>query len=262
MTLDYLDHLKRDAARFADVLRDVDSQARVPSCPDWSADDLLWHLGEVFHFWGTIVRLRLADPDAVEGTTPQRPADVAGLLAFYAETSGALIDGLAATDDDVPVWSWSTDHSVGFVRRRMAHEALIHRMDAELTAGVRPELDANLATDGVQEALEHLYGGWPEWADYRPDGPLGSLSTSDTGAQWLVRLGSFSGLSPNTGKTYDGEPTLELVGSGEPTFTVRAAAADLDAWIWNRPTTGALPAAAGDLADFDRFRAIIAKGVE
>jgi hypothetical protein len=72
MTLDYLGHLERDAARFADVLADADRQASVPSCPDWTADDLLWHLGEVFLFWATIVGERLADPSAAEAAKSDR----------------------------------------------------------------------------------------------------------------------------------------------------------------------------------------------
>src|SRR5665811_2356206 len=44
--LDYLSHLALDSARFVEVLRQAPSGARVPTCPDWDADDLLWHLGE------------------------------------------------------------------------------------------------------------------------------------------------------------------------------------------------------------------------
>ena len=83
------------------------------------------------------------------------------MLEFF-DTVGAKArwTALAGTADDVTVWTWlDTDHSVGFVRRRQAHEALIHRLDAELTAGVVTELDAGLATDGVLEAIEWMFGG-------------------------------------------------------------------------------------------------------
>ena len=52
MPLDYLDHLRSDSDRFIDVLRRAPGDAPVPSCPDWDADDLLWHLGGVQWFWG------------------------------------------------------------------------------------------------------------------------------------------------------------------------------------------------------------------
>lgn len=37
----------------------------VPTCPDWGFDDLVWHMCEVQHFWGSIVEDRLDDPEAV-----------------------------------------------------------------------------------------------------------------------------------------------------------------------------------------------------
>jgi uncharacterized protein (TIGR03083 family) len=261
MTLDFLAHLRAESARFAEVLRDTDPAARVPSCPDWDADDLLWHLGEVFLFWGTIVRDRLDNPDAAEDAKPERPADHTGLLELYDRAAADLIATLTETPDDVRVWTWSDDQSAGFVRRRMAQEALIHRLDAELTAGAVTDIDADFATDGAHEALQHFCGGCPPWASYHADGPLGRVRTTDTGADWLVQLGGFSGLSPNTGKTYDHEPCLEIVAAGEPTFTVSATGRDLDAWLWNRPAI-VEPVVEGSEADFQAFAAIIAKGVD
>src|SRR5690242_6868703 len=132
MELDYLSHLERESTRFVEVLDDADPQAPVPSCPDWTADDLLWHLGEVFFFWGTIVRERLTDPAAAEEVKPDRPVERDGLLAFCERSSSELLQTLRDTPPDAPVWTWSDDNSAGFVRRRMAQEALIHRLDAEL----------------------------------------------------------------------------------------------------------------------------------
>ena len=106
--LDYVDHLIRESARFADVLREVPPDARVPSCPDWNADDLLWHLGEVQWFWGTIVREQVNGQQA-EALKPPRPADRAGLRAFYERASHDLAEVLAATSPDTAAWTWSDD---------------------------------------------------------------------------------------------------------------------------------------------------------
>jgi hypothetical protein len=46
-SLDYVAHLARESARFADVLRAAPAPARVPTCPEWDAVDLLWHLARV-----------------------------------------------------------------------------------------------------------------------------------------------------------------------------------------------------------------------
>jgi hypothetical protein len=44
--------------------------------------------------------------------------------------------------------------SLGLFLRRQAHEALIHRLDAELTMGERTPMDADINADGVDEALD------------------------------------------------------------------------------------------------------------
>lgn len=91
--LPFLDHLAADSARFRTVLATAPAGARVPSCPDWDADDLLWHLGEVQWFWGEIAERGLTDPadlDAMNATREERPADRAGLLDFFDRSSERL----------------------------------------------------------------------------------------------------------------------------------------------------------------------------
>jgi uncharacterized protein (TIGR03083 family) len=259
MTLDFSARLRDEAARFFAVLRDADPAARVPSCPDWDADDLLWHLGEVFWFWGTVVRDRLPDPSSL--VDPARPADRAGLLEFYADALRTLTTALDSTPDDLPLWSWAGAGSPHWTRRRMAHEALIHRLDAELTTGDVTGIDAGFAADGAYEALQYFHGGYPAWAQWTPTGPVGRLQTTDTGDAWLVRLGYFSGTSPDTGKVYDDERVLELTESAEPSFTVSATARDLDVWLWGRPPL-APPTVAGSAADYATFQAYVAKGID
>lgn len=260
MELDYLGHLERESARFAAVLDNADRHASVPSCPDWTADDLLWHLGEVFLFWGTIVRERLTDPAAAEEAKPDRPADWNGLLSFYERSRTELMQTLRDTPPDESVWTWSDDNTAGFVRRRMAQEALIHRLDAELTANAITDFDADLATDGVLEALQYFFSP-PVWASWDADGPAGRLRATDTGTDLLVQLGSFSGLSPNTGKTWDHEPSVMLVDSAEPSFTLSASGRDLDAWLWGRPPL-IEPVVDGKAVDLEQLRAIIAAGID
>src|SRR5262245_5244268 len=119
--LDFLDHLVLESARFAEAIDSARPEAPVPSCPDWKADDLLWHLAEVQWFWGTVVRERMTDPPGND-LTPSRPADRAGLAAFFDRVSRELADVLAATPPGTPAWTWSEDQTAGFIRRRQAHE--------------------------------------------------------------------------------------------------------------------------------------------
>jgi uncharacterized protein (TIGR03083 family) len=259
MALDYLTQLRDESARFADVLRGADPGAAVPTCPDWTADDLLWHLGEVQFFWAVIVRDRLTDPAAAQAAKPDRPADRGALLDFFDAASAALVDSLGQASDDDAIWTWfPPEQDVGFARRRQAHEAVIHRVDAELAAGSAvASLDPDLATDGIDEVLAMMYDGWPDWATHHRDGPIGEIATTDTAATWLVQLGRWSGTSPKSGTAYASEPTISIIGSGEPTFTVRGAASDLDLWLWNRPA-----GAVEKTGESTMFEAVIRGGVQ
>ncbi|HUL26820.1 MAG TPA: maleylpyruvate isomerase family mycothiol-dependent enzyme [Streptosporangiaceae bacterium] len=260
--LDFLAHLARESARFAQAIGDAQPMALVPSCPGWNADDLLWHLGEVQWFWGTVVRERLTG-DQAEARKPPRPGDRAGLAAFYQRASSDLGEILAAAAPDTPAWTWSPDQTVGFIRRRQAHEALIHRVDAELTAGDRTPMDPGLSADGVDEALRVMYGGVPGWGTFTPDpGSTLRLGASDTGDSWLVTLGRFTGTDPDDGIHYD-EPDIHPAGSdpgGPAAAEVRGSAADLDCWLWHRPAFAPVTSA-GDHEVLSRFASAIGPGI-
>jgi uncharacterized protein (TIGR03083 family) len=232
---EYLDHIRTESARFRAVLVGCDPSARVPACPDWDAADLLWHLGEVQWFWSQVIDNRPAAPRD-EDPRPDRPQDVPGLLAFFDESSAALLAALEAADPAEAAWSWSDEQRVGFTYRRQAHEALIHRLDAEQAAGCVTPLDGRLATDGVAELLEVMYGGEPPaWGRFEPGAQQVDVVVTDVGRTIRVRPGTFVGTDPDSGRTYDG-PHLVVVAepSGVAAATVSGTAADLDAWLWDR----------------------------
>jgi len=260
--LDYVVHLVRDSGRFAAAIREAPRDARVPTCPAWNADDLLWHLAEVQWFWGTVVRENLSGEQAEE-LKPPRPADRAALLAFYDRASGDLAEVLAATAPESPAWTWSDDNTVGFIRRRQAHEALIHRIDAELTASDRTALDAELCADGVDEALRVMYGALPTWGTFTPDRPRTvRLRATDTGDSWFVTLGRFTGTDPE-GVPYD-EPDIHVEDPDPGSVAaaeVAGAAADLDCWLWHRPPLSP-PALSGDHEVLSGFESAIAPGID
>jgi uncharacterized protein (TIGR03083 family) len=261
MDLDYVAHLAADSARFATVIDGLPPEAPVPACPEWNADDLLWHLGEVQWFWGTVVREQLSGPQA-ERLKPARPDDRAGLTDFYDHAHHDLRDVLAATAPSTPAWTWSEDHTVGFIRRRQAHEALIHRVDAEQVAGDRTGMDPQLSADGVDEVLRVMYGYVPAWGIFTPgDAPL-RLRATDTADSWLITLGRFTGTDPGDQKAYD-EPAMLTASrdQGLPAAaTVSGCAADLDCWLWRR-SSGAQLERSGDQEVLDHFEAAIAPGV-
>jgi uncharacterized protein (TIGR03083 family) len=229
----------------------------VPSCPDWDAPDLLWHLATVQRWWAEVVGARPAQPDEVD---PPRPGTYDELLATYDEWSRQLADVLEGADPAEEAWNWSDDHTVGFILRRQAHEALVHRVDAELAAGVSSEVDARLASDGVHECLDVMYGAMPAWGTWEPGEGLVRVDVTDTGEEFWLRFGVFSGTSPESGTTYGGEEDFHVVeapgGDVEPDVVVDGPAAALDLWLWSRGDDSAV-SVAGDEATYARFRAVI-----
>jgi uncharacterized protein (TIGR03083 family) len=235
----YLDHIRQESARFRAVLADCDPTARVPSCPDWDAADLLWHLAGVQLFWARILQHRPHtpdDPEIADEPEAQRPESYAGLLDAFNDFSHALVTELERADPEAEAWHWSGDNRVATTYRRQAHEALIHRIDAELAAGVPvAPLDPALADDGVAEVLGVMYGGAPPWGTFTPTGETVAVRMTDTGTDLQVALGTFSGTDPDSGTTYENEDDISLVDAGaEPVATIAGTAADLDAWLWKR----------------------------
>ncbi|UMG92596.1 maleylpyruvate isomerase family mycothiol-dependent enzyme [Nocardioides sp. TF02-7] len=257
---DYLDHIRRSSRRFRDVLATCDPAARVPACPDWDAGDLLWHLTEVQWFWTQVIAARPAAPDE-EAPGPERPGDHAGLLAFFDETSAGLVAALEAADPAEPAWSWSDDQTVGFTYRRQAHEALIHRLDAEQAAGDESPLDPRLAADGVAELVDVMYGGEPPaWGRFEPGEGEVDVELTDVEVVLRVRPGMFHGTDPDSGESHDGPHLLLLDAAeqagGAAAATVRGTAADVDAWLWKRRDDGAVTWS-GDPGVRERFLAAV-----
>jgi uncharacterized protein (TIGR03083 family) len=260
---DYLDHLVRESTRFLEAVLESAPDARVPTCPDWTTDDLLWHLAEVQWFWSQVVRTRADDPASVEAAKPDRPGSREGLLVLYRRASADLHTVLAETPPETEVWTWAADRTAGFVRRRQAHEALIHRLDAELTAGTRTGMNPALAADGVDEALGVMFGDIPGWATSTPDpqGASARIVATDLDRTWLVRFGRWSGTSPTTGRRYDDPALWPEPDDGRAAAAVTGRAVDLDCLLWNRPAELAVNRS-GDQRSLAMLDAVIAVGVQ
>lgn len=253
---DYLAHLRSESRRFREVLAGCDPAARVPGCPDWDAAELLWHLARVQRFWAQTIRTRPADADE-DAERPARPPSYDGLLAAFDEHSAALVAELEAADPAEKAWSWSTDHTVGFTLRRQAHEALIHRVDAEQTAGEHPTLDLTLAADGVLECLDVMFGGTPPWGEFHGEPHHVRVDCTDTGDAVWVQLGRFVGTDPRSGEHYD-DPDIGVVADPgtDADCVVEGPAGALDVWLWRRGDDAQLRVH-GDLDVYDRFRAAV-----
>lgn len=229
----YLEHLAAESQHFRRVMATCPPDAAVPSCPEWSAADLLRHLTRVQSFWAWVVTHRPAGPDAfAEPALPQAYDD---LLAAFDEQSDALLAALRSADPDDAAWTWhDTRKDVAFVLRRQAHEALVHRRDAELAAGATSSFPVDLASDGVVEALDVMFGGLPAWGTFTPGPTLVRVDVTDTGDVVHVRLGRFTGTSPD-GEVCDEDDVQVVADPGVPPDAVLAGTAEaLDTALWRR----------------------------
>ncbi len=194
----------------------------VPSCPDWTMADLVYHLGWVHSFWGQIVAGRLTDVG--DYVHPERPADDA-LLDWFGETCASVADVLDHANPSDEVWSWSAQKDVAFVQRRMTHEAAVHTWDAVGAVGDPEPIDADLAVDGIDEYIDLFM---PVWVRQPVDaGPYSvSLRASDRSTRWWleVRHGELS--------TSRGGLVADAIVSG--------TASDLLLLLWGRAEPAAL----------------------
>ncbi|MEO6510703.1 MAG: maleylpyruvate isomerase family mycothiol-dependent enzyme [Nocardioides sp.] len=253
----YLSAIESESARFREVLADANPTAPVPSCPAWSALDLANHLAGVQAQWAWVVANRPKNPEE-RPETDAAPTTYDAALTAVDEASAGLVAALRDADPADPAWTWSKEQTVGFILRRQAHEALIHRLDAELTAlGHFGDLDPALASDGVAEVLDVMFGGLPEWGEFSPLPHYIRVELTDTGQNVWVQLGRFSGTDPSDHTHYDEDDIRVVADPGiEPDAVISSPAGIMNARLWRRGDGDSIHLA-GDLEIVDHFRRVI-----
>ncbi|MET9762110.1 maleylpyruvate isomerase family mycothiol-dependent enzyme [Streptomyces sp. NPDC006372] len=183
------------------VTSGADLTATVPTCPDWSLEQLVRHMGGALRWVELMVRTRAREEvpeEQVPGAEgPEDRGDAAALDAWLAEAGEQVVAALREAGPDAKVWGWAGTLSAGFWARRMTHEITVHRADAALAAGLPFEVAPDVAADAVDEWLqivEHVQRTAPHDAARELRGPGRSihLHATDTGpelnAEWLVEL--------------------------------------------------------------------------
>ena len=207
-------------------------QAEVPTCPKWTVRDLVRHLARTQQWAGRSLR---TDP---EGESPQRdepPAVWDGLLSWWDEQVGTLVNTLRRLEPAAPVWIFDpkSPPTAAFWARRQAHETAIHRLDAEHALAGSDQPDAvptlvyepEFAADGIDEALAV---GLSRVALREGVTVRGSVlvHAADAGRAWLARL--TPGEPLEIGAAESGiDADASLVGTADAVYRA----------IWGRPST-------------------------
>lgn len=192
----------------------------MPTCPRWTVSRLVSHLGRV-QAW---VVKALADPSGQDVQPDRPPEDWDELLAWWDEQRTKMIEGLA--DAEAPAWLPFRGYPqvAGSWARRQAHEAAIHRLDAEFARAEEPTLafEPEFAADGIDELIAWMVPARRDWSKLGSEGTV-LLRTTDTGQTWTVRL--FPGVPPSI-TSDETEADVTIAGSADAVYR----------HVWGRPS--------------------------
>lgn len=232
---EYVSVVRREGASLAGV-GPLGLDDPVPTCPGWTVGRLLLHVGRIYRYAAEILETRATKAPE----RPERPPADSDPVEYVLDGLEEIVTALGEVEADTPVWNWSVQPDVAvFWARRMAHESLIHRVDAKLAHDVANVIDADLAVDGVAELLDTLA---PRVFDRGIAGLAGTmhLSATDADAPWTVKLAPDS-ITVSRGAS----------GSRSADVTLRGKASDLLLVLYNR--------ADADTVDLDGDEGLLAR---
>jgi uncharacterized protein (TIGR03083 family) len=155
--VDYAAAFVEENRAFSELLHDVDDSTPVPTCPGWDLRQLIRHVGRGDRWAAQIVRDRLdsfLDPRSVEGGKP--PPDPGDAMSWLQGGAQRLIDAVAFTGVETPVWTFLGSRPANWWMRRRLHETAVHRADAAIAIGTDFALDPDVAADAITEWLERV----------------------------------------------------------------------------------------------------------
>ena len=218
--------------------------AAVPSCPGWTVDTLLRHIG-LIHLWATEV-VTAEGPEIDQDVFDDRAVlpDDGDVPAWARDAHAGLVRALRAAPDFDGWTFWPSPTSArDFWTRRQLHETAVHRMDAELAAwrSLTP-MRADLAADGIDELLTGLL---PYEPLYAAEPRSMAVVLDDVEIAWYV---SIAARPPETQR-----------GLAPADLTLRGTANELYTFLQNRASDGVRAHGTTDLVGLWRQRVRISR---
>jgi len=183
-----------------------DLDANVPKCPEWNNSELLNHLKMVWWFGAS----QISAGDEAVRTAPSDEMKDSPLSQLE-----HLLNAFQIKDFSSPCWSWTSNKTVGFWVRRMAHENTVHDWDAKSALGVDAQIPTLLALDVIEEKLFLV----SESDANLPNASI-HLHCTDCEGEWMI--------SASSGEL---EVTRE---HGKGDAAVRGRAEDILLYLWGR----------------------------
>jgi uncharacterized protein (TIGR03083 family) len=236
----YISVIRANAASLAAAVTPDALDVAIPSCPRWTLQRLVAHLGNHYVWVGHNL-----DRPPGAGMFPAAdlpgPPPPTGLNDWLLARAAALTDKLEAVGPEHVCWTWTADRHSRFWARRSAHETVMHAWDGLNAVGARPVIESAVAADGIAEYLDVVPAGF--WTDAPPTGDDDRirLIAADAARAWTVHV--------------DGDGmrvTNESPESRGSDVTVRGTAADLLLHLMGRVPADTLTWS-GDASVFRRW---------
>lgn len=216
LTNDFIAAVDEHGTALVATAEQLDARAPVPSCPGWTVDDVLGHMGMI-HRWARAIMV--APPGSGRIGYGEIPVD--GRSDWYRAGLADLLDTLTGAPDDLAVWAFlPAPNPKAFWARRQAHETAIHRADLEQARDAQLRFSPEFAADGIDELLNGFLAR-PR-TQLRADPPASVLiAPTDADVWWHMTI------NPDDRATRsDGDPSADA--------TLRGTASDLYLHLWNR----------------------------
>jgi len=189
--------LTTESDRLTDEVQRVLPSDPVPTCPGWTVQDLVRHIGGVHRWAATVVRgARLQNlTEQEEAAVMAGPTDPAELTTWFTDGAERLRGSLVEAPEDLRAFVFLKNAPAPrlFWARREAHETTIHRVDAlaarlgRIPSTNEAAVTAAVALDGIDELLT---GFVPRRSSrLRTDEPFRmTIAPTDPGVAWTVAV--------------------------------------------------------------------------
>ena len=155
--MDVRDVLIEETAAFGELIRGADPATPVPTCPEWTLQQLFRHVGRGNRWAAQIVADRrdtALDPREVRDGKPPDDRDAA--IDWLNAGAALILDSVDDVGADTEVWTFIGPRPAQWWIRRRLHEATVHKADAAIALGIDVELAPEVAADGIDEWLERV----------------------------------------------------------------------------------------------------------
>lgn len=180
--------LRTEGPAFHAAISETAPDTPVLSCPGWTVADLTHHLGSVYAWVRSVLERGGTEAPPRREQPTGLPTGTAG-AQWWRDEFDQLVARLDALDPEAPMWNWAPQpKKAGFWPRRMAHETVVHRWDAQMAAAAGEPIEPKLAVDGVSEVLDTWL---PAGRRLRPGQQwhgMVRLVAADAGQEWFLRL--------------------------------------------------------------------------